>query len=335
MIIYTPPNPAQSIPVIDLAISRAPDAGARLAIAQEVHRACRETWFFYVADHGVPADLVAAQFDAAKRFFDLPLPAKMALNMKASPSTAGYEPMGAQQLDSQDDSTPASPPDFKESYYCAMDLPDDHPWSRKRIRGYGHNQWPDLPGFRAQMLAYRSAVQQLGDRILSYLALSLDLESDWFEPCYDMPSGLLRMIKYPPQPQASAFNQIGAGAHTDWGGVTVLAQDCAGGLEVQNIAGEWIDATPIPGTFVINLGDLMSRWTNGVYRSNMHRVKNNVSGKDRYSLPYFHSPRPDAIISPISTCMDEGLPRLFEDCTCAQDMGEMFRRSYGYAPATA
>ncbi|MDB5572584.1 MAG: Isopenicillin synthase [Hyphomicrobiales bacterium] len=335
MIIYTPPNPARSIPVVDLAAGGSLDGAGRRAIAQQIHRACRETGFFYVVGHGVPDSLVAAQFDAAKRFFDLPLAAKMALHMQASPSTAGYEPMGAQRLDSQDKDTPPSPPDFKESYYCAMDLPDDHPWARKRIRGYGHNQWPDLPGFRAQMLAYRRAVQQLGDRILSYIALSLDLERYWFEPYYDMPSGLVRMIKYPPQPADAAFNQIGAGAHTDWGGITILAQDSAGGLEVQNVEGEWIEATPIAGAFVINLGDLMSRWSNGVYRSNLHRVKNNSSERDRYSLPYFHSPRPDAVIAPIPTCVSDITPRLFEDCTCAQHMAEMFRRSYGYAPATA
>lgn len=326
MIIYTPPKPATSIPVIDLGLEPG-------AIARQVHRACRQTGFFYVANHGVPADLVAGQFAAARAFFDLPLDAKTALHMKRSPSTAGYEPIGGQQLDSQDATTDAAPPDLKESFYSAMELPDDHPWAVKRIRGFGHNQWPALDGFREQTLAYHGAVRALGDRVLSYLALSLDLDADWFAPFYDMPSGMLRMIKYPPQPAGSAYNQIGAGAHTDWGGITLLAQDAAGGLEVQNVAGDWIEATPIPDTFVVNLGDLMARWTNGIYTSNMHRVKNNVSGRDRYSLPYFHSPRPDATISPIPTCVDDAHPRRFADCTCAEHMGEMFRRSYGYAAA--
>jgi isopenicillin N synthase-like dioxygenase len=144
----------------------------------------------------------------------------------------------------------------------------------------------------------------------------------------------LRLIHYPPQPAVAAFNQLGAGAHTDWGGVTLLAQDDIGGLEVKNVADDWIAAIPVPGTFVVNLGDLMARWTNGLYRSNMHRVKNNnASGRDRYSVPFFYSPDPKARIECLPTCFDAGHPPQFEACTASEHLLEMFRRSYGYAPA--
>ncbi len=333
MIIYTPPKPATSIPVIDISGALTRDDDARAAAAQAIHRACRETGFFYIAGHGVPADLVAAQFAAARAFFDMPLDDKLAIHMKKSPTTAGYEPVGGQILDSQDATAEKAPPDLKESYYCGLDLPDDHPWAMKKQRGLGHNQWPDLPGFRAQTMAYYSAMRALGDEVLSLIALSLELPEDWFRPHFDWPGATMRFIKYPPQPANAAYNQIGAGAHTDWGGVTILAQDDAGGLEVRNIAGEWLEATPIPGTFVINLGDLMARWTNRVYLSNMHRVKNNMSGGDRYSLPFFYSPRGDAVIEPIPTCVNAQYPRAYAACTCAEHMLEMFRRSYGYLPA--
>jgi isopenicillin N synthase-like dioxygenase len=336
MIIYSPPQRPKAIPVIDLSGAFSASTGDRDAVAGAIHRACRETGFFYVANHRVPQALVDAQFAWARRFFDLPPEEKLAVDMKRSPTTAGYEPIGGQWLDSQDVNAEVAPPDLKESFYCGMELPDDHPWAVRRLRGFGHNQWPTkLPGFREQMLAYRVAVSALGDLILSLLALSLELPFDWFAPYFDMPVGTLRIIKYPPQPADAAANQIGAGAHTDWGGITILAQDDVGGLEVRNGAGDWIEAVPLSGMFVINLGDLMARWTNGIYNSNLHRVKNNRSGCDRYSVPYFYGPRPDAVIEPMPGCVNDEHPRRFPACTASEHLNEMFRRSYGYTPATA
>jgi isopenicillin N synthase-like dioxygenase len=327
MHIYTPPEIPASIPVVDLETS--PDAAATA-----IHRACRETGFFYIANHGVPSGLVEAQFDWARRFFSLPLEEKQTLHMSRSPSAAGYEPIGGQRLDSQDAGADSAPPDLKESYYCATELASDHPLARKRIRGFGHNQWPaNLPGFREQMLRYHAAMSALGNRLLSLIALSLELPENWFTPQYDTPLAMLRLIRYPPQPGSAEFNQIGAGAHTDWGDVTILAQDMIGGLEVQNASGHWIEAAPIHGAFVINIGDLMARRTNGIYNSNMHRVKNNRSKSDRYSIPFFYSPRPDVLIEPMPGCVDASLPRLYANCTAAGHMREMFRRSYGYDPA--
>ena len=371
MIIYTPPKPATSIPLIDL-------AGTVEDCATAVHRACRETGFFYIANHGVSADLVAAQFAAAGRFFDLPIEEKMRIDMKKSPTTAGYEPMGGQRLDSQDPLAEKAPPDLKETFYCGVDLPDEHPLAQKKWRGVGHNQWPDLQGFREQTVAYHSAMCALGDRVLGLIARSLDMPADWFKPFYEGSGAMVRLIKYPPHPASAAFNQLGAGAHTDWGGIALLAlgaemgaeraqliranavlereretprfastqenawmvlaaealaQDAAGGLEIETTSGEWIAAKPIPDTFVINLGDLMARWTNGIYTSNLHRVKNNLGGRDRYSLPFFYSPRYDAVIDAIPTCITPEHPRLYPPCACSDHMMEMFRRSYGYAPA--
>ena len=214
-----------------------------------------------------------------------------------------------------------------------MELPDDHPFAVRRWRSFGHNQWPpSLPGFREQMLAWQRELRGLGDCLLRLIALSLELSEDWFAPYYDMPTMSLRLLRYPPHPETARANQLGAGAHTDWGGITLLMQDNSGGLEVRNASGDWIEARPISGTFVINLGDLMARWTNGIYNSNMHRVKNNKSKSDRYSIPFFYSPRPDAVIEPIPTCVNADNPRRFETCTSAQHIIEMFRRSHGYAP---
>ncbi len=332
MIAYRPPHAATAIPVVDLTGSFSPQREERRKVAWEIHKACRETGFFYAANHRVPQVLIEAQFDCARRLFALPLEAKMAIHMKNSPSTAGYEPIGGQILDSQDAAAEKAPPDLKESFYCAMELPPEHPWVQKKIRGFGHNQWPPVPGFREQTLAYQVAMRELGDRVLAMIALSLDLPEDFFVPFYDMPGTTLRLLRYPPHPEAAPANQLGAGAHTDWGGITLLVQDELGGLEVRNTADEWIQATPAPGTFVVNLGDLMQRWTNGIYRSNMHRVRNNSGRRDRYSIPFFYSPRPDSRIECIPTCTDAANPPKFASCTAAEHVYEMFKRSYGYAP---
>jgi isopenicillin N synthase-like dioxygenase len=332
VIIYSPPRAATSIPVVDFSGSFSPHLEDRKSIAWEIHKACRETGFFYIANHRVPRNLIESQFDHAQRFFALPLERKLALHMSKSPSAAGYEPIEGQILASQDDSAEKAPPDLKESFYCAMELPDDHPWARKRIRSFGHNQWPvDLPGFKEQMLAYHGAMRQLGDRVLAMLALSLDLPEGHFAALYGMPGAMLRLLRYPPHSHATATNQLGAGAHTDWGGITLLAQDNLGGLEVRNVDGEWIQAKPIPDTFVINLGDLMQRWTNDIYRSNMHRVRNNSASRERYSIPFFYSPGPDSMIECLPTCTDPEHPPKYPPCTASQHISEMFRRSYGHS----
>lgn len=325
-----------SIPVIDLSAALTGDVLAREAAARAIRAACLDTGFFYVAGHGVDPALIDDQFAWAKRFFDLPDAQKRALDMKRSAANAGYEPIGAQILDSQKKSPTAAPADLKESFYIGTELPDDHPLAQLRIRGFGHNQWPDaMPLFRHQMLAYQVAMHLLGNRLLELIAISLGLPEAWFESFFDVPVQTLRLIKYPPHPHDAAESQFGAGAHTDWGGITILAQDAIGGLEVKTVKGHWVDATPIPGTFIINLGDLTARWTNGVYMSNMHRVRNNRSVSDRYSVPYFYSPNPDALITAIPTCVDAEHPRLFADCTASEHVSEMFARSYGYRPNTA
>jgi isopenicillin N synthase-like dioxygenase len=241
--------------------------------------------------------------------------------------------MGSQALDSQDAASEKAPPDLKEGFYYGMELPQDHAWTRKRIRGFGHNQWPGaLPGFREQMLAYQAALRALGNRVLGMIARSLELPADFFAAFYDMPNTTLGLLRYRPHPAQAAANQLGAGAHTDWGAITLLAQDELGGLEVRNVDGDWIEAAPIAGTFVINLGDLMQRWTNGLYCSNMHRVKNRSTTRERFSMPFFYGPRPDSLIECLPSGSDVRSPPKFAPCTAAEHNYEMFRRSYGYAP---
>ena len=216
MLIYSPPTTLSAVPVIDLEGGPASSAEAQHRIARQIRDACRNIGFFYIVNHGVPDQLVRDQFDWTARFSDLPMDEKMPLHMRKSATTAGYEPIAEQQLDSQDTSSEAAPPDLKESYYCGMEVPDDHPFAKRHVRGIGHNQWPGaLPGFRDQMVAYHAALRSLSDHLLSLIALSLELEKSWFAKHHDWPGSVLRLVRYPPQPETAEFNQLGAGAHTD------------------------------------------------------------------------------------------------------------------------
>ena len=323
MIIYTPAKPADQIPVIDLEDSFSPDLARRTVVARQIHVACRDTGFFYARNHGVPSELLQRQLAFGRSFFGLPQEAKDAVSMKKMPGMYGYEPMLGQTLDF------GSPADLKEAYMLGPEPDDERRSGKKSPPGDWHNAWPENPpGFRKQMLDYSGEIVSLGRHLFSCLALSLDLPESYFEDGLRTPGYSVRLLHYPPQPENVAENQLGAGAHTDWGGITMLLQDDVGGLEVQNSQGEWILAPPIPGTFVINLGDMIRRWTNDLYHSNSHRVLNNVSGRDRYSVATFFGPERDYRVECLPTCTPANGEPKYAPCTVGEHIDEMFRLTY-------
>lgn len=331
MIFYTPPKTADHIPVIDFGDAFSPDLAKREAVAWEIHKACRDVGFFYLAGHGVPQAMIDAQFEAARQFFAQPLAEKEAISLTRSRSGFGYETMSGQTLDV------GTPPDLKEGFQCGMELAADHPYVLRNLERYGSNQWPAaLPGFRTQTLAYHAAMMDLSRKLLSIIALSLDIDEDFFYPLTETPIATLRMLHYPPHRLDAAPNQLGAGAHTDWGLITLLAQDDVGGLEVRNADGVWIKAPPIAGTYVVNTGDLLQRWSNDMYKSNMHRVLNrNDSGKSRYSIPFFQDGDNDAIVSCFASCRDDEHPAKYPDCNIGEYLGMKIRETYNITRAAA
>jgi isopenicillin N synthase-like dioxygenase len=315
MLLYTPPSVSTSIPVVDLAPSFGGHPAGRATVADEIHMAARQTGFFYVRNHGIDRSLVEGAFAQARRFFAQPLEQKLAV-AQIPGSARGYERLEGQMLDK------GSPGDLKEGYTCAADLPADHPFASSTLPEVAPNQWPALPGFRAELMAYYVPMLDLGLHLMRLIALSLDMPESFFDDAFRYANPALRVHRYPPQPANAAFNQLGAGAHTDWGVITLLAQDRNGGLEVQNAAGEWIRAEPIDDTFVINLGDMIARWTNDLYHSTMHRVMNDRTGAERASMALFYNPHYHTHVECLPTCLPkEGAPT-YAPCTAGDHIQE-------------
>lgn len=229
---------ASQIPVIDLACGSSESAQRRLIA--ELDFACRTAGFFYVANDGVSPALIAQAFEQSARFFDLPMDEKMAIHLRYSKVRRGYERIGDQQLDEH------ALPDQKESYYCGLDYPADHPYVLAGYDTYGESQWPSsLPEFAITMKRYMQATLRSSGQLMSLIARALGQRPDYFDAAIQDPMVSLRLLRYPPQAADSDRRMFGAGAHTDWGALTTLAQDAQAGLQVQTPDGQWVSAAPI------------------------------------------------------------------------------------------
>ena len=212
----------------------------------------------------------------------------------------------------------------------ARELPEDHPYIVAKVNGQGRNQWPaGLPGFAEQMRVYEEAMIALGRHLFGLLARSVDLPYDHFADGLAEPQCGVRLLRYPPQPADAAFNRLGAGAHSDWGSITILMQDDVGGLEVRNADGEWLLAAPIPGSFVINIGQMMELFTAGLYRANLHRVRNNTTSRDRYSVATFFELDPLYRMQRANTCVANDDTADSAPLTIGEHIEAMARASYG------
>jgi isopenicillin N synthase-like dioxygenase len=312
-----------SIPIIDIGGLWSGQLSDRRAVAEQLRDACLDKGFFYIRNHGIPDRLVEDVFAEAERLFALQAAEKAKLDKAHSGANRGYEPLMGQALE------PGAPADLKEGFYIGPEHRADDPRVRAGKFNHGPNQWPaQLPTFRSAMQDYFVAMLALGERLMRGMALSLDLAEDYFAAFCTDPMATLRLLHYPPQPVNAAPDQKGAGAHTDFGGLTLLRQGEIGGLQVwDRSAGGWIHADPEPSTFVVNLGDMIARWTNDHYRSTMHRVVN-TSGRERYSIPFFYVGNYDHIVECIPTCLAPGARPKYPPTTVEAHLREMYRRTY-------
>jgi isopenicillin N synthase-like dioxygenase len=273
-----------------------------------------------VAGHGVPAALVEGMFTAARGFFARPVADKAALSIKRSPHNRGYVGLSEEALD------PTKGSDMKEAFNIGLDLAADHPevLAGKPFRGV--NLWPADDAFRLTSLAYFDAVWRLGVALHRPIALDLGLPPDWFAGSLDAPLATLRILRYPPATPAEAS---GAGEHTDYGNLTLLMTDDAGGLEVRARDGTWLPVPHIPGAFIVNIGDCLMRWTNDVYVSTPHRVTHKAP-RERISLAFFLDPNPDAHVAAIPTCVTPDRPARYSATTGADYLKERLDATYAH-----
>ncbi|KAL3133076.1 hypothetical protein ABBQ38_006978 [Trebouxia sp. C0009 RCD-2024] len=314
-------NPTDAeVHVVDLSLS---DKEAAAAILH----ACVTTGFFYVANHGVPERVIEEHWLQSRAFFNLPITNK--LSLLADSNNRGYTPMAEETLDPEHQSQG----DTKEGLYFGRDLPAD--CEEAKLPLHGPNQWPSealLPGYKAAMETYMAAVHGLSNRLLLLIAIALQLPSDFFLQFYDKPMMYLRPLHYSPQVSLPEEGVYGAGAHTDYGALTVLATDDSPGLQI-NTGGQWHHVKPIPGTFIINLGDMLERWTNGYFRSTLHRVVNNV-GKERYSTAFFYDPNFTARVECLPQCC-KGMPPKYPPTTSGQHVLDKYAMTHaGYSGRT-
>jgi isopenicillin N synthase-like dioxygenase len=275
-----------SLPVIDVGalLDARSSPASRAAVARELDAAARSHGFFYASHHGVEAALLNRLVALARAFFAQDEATKMRIPMSAGGRAwRGYFPLGGELTSNR--------PDWKEGLYLGSELGPEHPRVQAGVILHGPNLWPQIEGFRDTVLAYIEALTRLGHALMGGIALGLGLPERYFsEHGTADPLLLLRLFNYPsrPVPEGSAA-QWGVGEHTDYGLLTMLWQDDVGGLQVRTDSG-WLDAPPIEGTFVCNIGDMLDRMTGGRYRSLPHRVAINTSGRDRLSIPLFFDP---------------------------------------------
>ena len=276
-----------SLPVIDISALRSPRLEDRRRVGEALGKACREIGFFYAVGHELDSARLAPVFAASRAFFAQPPEAKDALSIKRSANDVGYIALEDEQLD------PSSPADFKEAFNIGLELPMDHPSILAGALFRGANFWPDMPGWREIMLDYYNLCWAIGVTLHRGFSLDLGIDETFFDDKLDEPIGILRLLHYPPR-QGGADAQLGAGAHQDYGSITLLATDGVAGLQVQGRDGLWIDAPTIPDALICNIGDCLMRWTGDIYVSTPHRVVRPAS--DRYSIAFFLDPNPHAIV---------------------------------------
>lgn len=320
-----PPDLSDVVPVIDL--DRDP-----AVVAAELDEVGRTVGFFQILNHGADVEVVEAAWQAATAFFDLPLDERLAVRRPTDGYPYGYIPMEAETLAR---STGAEGvPDLKEIFNIGPVDELGRPYiDADEAEVYSPNLWPEaLPELRATWEPYYREMLALSARLMSLFACGLGLSADWFEPMIDESPSALRAINYPAPDGIPAPGQLRAGAHTDYGTLTILRQDDApGGLEVRDLSGRWVGVPSVAGAFVVNIGDLLARWTNDRWHSTLHRVVNPDDGvrrpTRRQSMPFFHNANYHAVVECLPTCRVAGEAARYEPVTAGPHLMSKFRRT--------
>jgi isopenicillin N synthase-like dioxygenase len=313
----TEPSPEAVIPTIDIAPFLANAAQAKEQVAGAVGQACEHIGFLTITGHGVPLEQIEQTALIARVFFDLPMDEKLLLPL--TPAGAGYSPLKGETLAAS--LGQATPADIKESLNVS--------------HNFDLTPWPDRPAeLRPVLTNYFQMMSRLAGDLMRIFALALALPQNYFADKIHRSSSFLRIINYPPPVDDPEPGQLRAGAHSDYGTLTVLrSENVAGGLQVQNRAGAWINVQVPPDAFVVNLGDMMMRWTNERWVSTLHRVVNPPAARRqasrRQSLVFFHNPNPDAVVECLPGCCGPDNPARYAPITAGEFIAEKSRKAYG------
>ncbi len=297
-----------SIPIIDASALSNDDVAERHELVAAFGDAYRSVGFSYLVNHGVSTDLIDAVFEASRAFHALSIDEKMRIEL--SEANRGFLPINA-STDTNTTLAEVTAPNQSESFIAMCEHDHDSIEIRRGDYLAGQNQWPELPGFADVVMTYHAAMCDLGRQMMGIAAEALGADPSPIVGAFDSPIATVRMLRYPPHPTEAPAGMFGSAPHRDYGCLTFLAQDDAAGLSVATPDGEWIDVAPMPGAFVVNVGDLLHRWSNGQFISTPHRVIN-TSGRPRYSIPFFFDPHDAAVIAPLPSCVSAEQPIAFE-----------------------
>lgn len=304
----------ETVPTIDISNFTHGSAAQRENVARDIADACERIGFFLIKGHGVSDDLIKRTYATSRAFFDLPKEEKLEVKRNRPEVSRGYNSLADQSLSRS--LGILAPPDLQESFNIGPINADSSPYFTE---GYGAvhfapNQWPKQPSeFKTDATEYYMAMEKVSWQLMRIFALGLGLEESFFDRKIDRHVSSLRFINYPDQQSAPVEGQKRAGEHTDYGALTILkVENAPGGLQVRDRSGNWIDIGYVPGTFVVNIGDLMMQWTNDRWVSTLHRVMNPpveaAHSSRRISMVFFHQPNYDADISCLHTCVSAAKP---------------------------
>jgi len=322
-----------TVPIIDIAPYRAGAAASKRAVAREINEACRDIGFLLISGHGVPSDLIASVDEVSRAFFDLPLEEKMRVVRPAPDVTRGYIPTeGESVARSRGDDAPG---DLNESLMIGpVDVEhDDYHVGPGAGKHFAPNLWPERPAALCQVYTtYFRTMSNLARTLMRLFAIALDQPETFFDAKIDKHISRLRVRNYPAPLAAPKPGQLRAGPHSDYGSLTILkTEDKPGGLQAYNKAGAWVDVPVVPGCFVVNLGELMARWTNDHWVSTLHRVVNppeDVAAQSRrQSLVFFHNPNYNAVIECIPSCQSADDPPRYPVTTSGEHLRSQFVRT--------
>ena len=278
-----------SIPVID--VSSLAEQSPSPALYSSFYDAYHHLGFGYIVNHGIDPALVDSVFEASRNFHAMPLKEKMKIALD-------HKHRGYIAIDTSTDVNSKLAEVKKPNQSASFMMMREDREERADVYLSGPNQWPALDGFRPVLEAFNAELERLARKLMRVALLSAGVKDLSVMEKFDEPTTWLRLLHYPPLPQGSPTDLYGSAPHTDFGCLTILVQDDIGGLQVQSPEGHWLDVPKMKNSFVVNVGDMLHRMTNGLLRSTPHRVINR-SGRERYSCPFFYDPHVSLDVAPL------------------------------------